>query len=39
MDASQGHKTRTVLSLDSGHVVLSFLALSVLEKRILDPTG
>jgi len=34
IDASQGHKTRSVFSLDSGHVVLSFLAPAVLEKRL-----
>jgi len=34
IDASQGHKTRSVLTLDSGHVVLSFLTPAVLEKRL-----
>ncbi|MDR1409732.1 MAG: DUF370 domain-containing protein [Oscillospiraceae bacterium] len=34
IDASQGHKTRSVLLLDSGHAVLSFLAPTVLEKRL-----
>ena len=34
INASQGHKTRSVLSLDSGHIVLSFLTPAVLEKRL-----
>lgn len=34
IDASQGHKTRSVLLTDSDHVVLSFLAPGVLEKRL-----
>jgi regulator of extracellular matrix RemA (YlzA/DUF370 family) len=34
IDASQGHKTRSVLPLDSGHVVLSFLTPVALEKRL-----
>jgi regulator of extracellular matrix RemA (YlzA/DUF370 family) len=34
IDASQGHKTRSVLVLDSGHAVLSFLTPNVLEKRL-----
>jgi regulator of extracellular matrix RemA (YlzA/DUF370 family) len=34
IDATQGHKTRSVLVLDSGHAVLAFLTPAVLEKRL-----
>jgi len=39
IDATHGRKTRTVMMLDSGHVVLSYLQAETLAERLSQESG